>query len=260
MIKKNSKLSFEDTVEIMARRRNPESEITNKELEEMENAAEDNQKAARKYKEAEKIRQTLSNTRVPVHGNLRVEEKDNEALRFLGVNINSMSFWQRDNYKTDRPKFIVEKYGVDEAGLQEVCINWSELKASQTITSILRVKLEKNQVCCVTQRKGNKKYWPVPTRRDGNDTPGPTSGIRGGQRQRPHRYWKMVLVSGGRRAGSQNLRHNSICTMRKRGGWRSHSLQATGKVHPRKRPQNKYKSAVQEQPVASPQTVTGPGR
>ena len=85
-------MSFEDTVEIMARRRNPESEITNKELEEIENAAKDIQKAARGYKKAEKIRQTVSNTRVPVHGTLRVEGKDNEALRFLGVNINSRSF------------------------------------------------------------------------------------------------------------------------------------------------------------------------
>ena len=85
-------MSFEDTVEIMARRRNPEAEITNKELNEIENAAEDNRKAARGHNEAGKIRQTVSNTRVPVHGTLRVEEKDDKGLWFLGVNINSMSF------------------------------------------------------------------------------------------------------------------------------------------------------------------------
>ena len=39
-------MSFEDTIEIMNKRRNPESEITNKELEEIENVAEDQQKAA----------------------------------------------------------------------------------------------------------------------------------------------------------------------------------------------------------------------
>ena len=104
--------------------------------------AEDNKKAARNRRKEEQIRQTVSNTKVPVHGNLRVEEKDDEALRFLGVNINSMSFWQRDNYKADRLKFILEKYGVDAVGLQEVCINWSEFKASQTVASILRVKAE----------------------------------------------------------------------------------------------------------------------
>jgi hypothetical protein len=100
-------------------------------------------KAARNCEKEEQIRQTVSNTKVPVHGNLSVEKKDDEALRFLGVNINSMSFWQRDNYKADRLKFILEKYGVDAVGLQEVCINWSEFKASQTVASILRVKAEK---------------------------------------------------------------------------------------------------------------------
>ena len=73
--KTDSKLSFEDTVEIMARRRNPESEITNKGLEEIENAAEDNKQAVRNRKKEEKIRQTVSNTKVPVHGTLRVKKK-----------------------------------------------------------------------------------------------------------------------------------------------------------------------------------------
>ena len=50
----------------MERRRNPESEMTNKELEEIENAAEDNQKAAQAKKIKEKFRQTVANTKVPV--------------------------------------------------------------------------------------------------------------------------------------------------------------------------------------------------
>ena len=41
---------------IMTRRRNPESKITNKELEEIENAAEDNKKAARNRRKEEQIR------------------------------------------------------------------------------------------------------------------------------------------------------------------------------------------------------------
>ena len=49
-------------------------------------------KAAKNRKIEEKIRQTVSNTKVPAHGTLRVEEKNDEALRFLGVNIDSMSF------------------------------------------------------------------------------------------------------------------------------------------------------------------------
>ena len=54
-----------------------------------------------------------------------------------------MSFWLKDKYKAERLKFIFEKYGVDIAGLQGVCINWSEFKASQKIASIVRVKTEK---------------------------------------------------------------------------------------------------------------------
>ena len=80
-----------------------------------------------------------------MHGNLGVEVKDDEAIRVLGVNINSMPFWIKDNYKVERLKFIFEKYGVDIAGLEEVCINWSGFKASQTIASILRVKTEQTQ-------------------------------------------------------------------------------------------------------------------
>ena len=59
-------------VDIMERRRSPESEIKNKELEEIDDAAEENQKAARARKIEEKFGQTVANTKVPGHGNLRV--------------------------------------------------------------------------------------------------------------------------------------------------------------------------------------------
>ena len=75
-------MSFKDTLDTMERRRNPGSEITNKELEEIENAAEDNQKTARAKKSEEKTRQTVANTKVPVHGNLRVEVKDDRQSEF----------------------------------------------------------------------------------------------------------------------------------------------------------------------------------
>ena len=75
-------MSFKDTLDTMERRRNPGSEITNKELEEIENAAEDNQKTARAKKSEEKTRQTVANTKVPVYGNLRVEVKDDRQSEF----------------------------------------------------------------------------------------------------------------------------------------------------------------------------------
>ena len=85
-------MSLEDTLDITERRGNPGSEVTNKELEEIENSAKDNHKETRAKKSEEKIRQTVANTKVPVHGYLRVEIKDDEAIRVLGVNINIMSF------------------------------------------------------------------------------------------------------------------------------------------------------------------------
>jgi len=154
--KSNNKLSFEDTLNIMNRRKTPESEITNKELEEITNASEDQQTAAKGERKKIVYQTTVANTKVPIHGNLRVEDKDDEALRVLGVNINSMSFWLRDNYKADRLKFIFEKYGIDAAGLQEVCINWSEFKASQTLATILRSKTEKIRSVASHNKKETK--------------------------------------------------------------------------------------------------------
>ena len=92
-------------------------------------------------------KQTLTKMKVPLYGNLRVEGKEEEVVRVLGLNINSLSFWQKENYRAERLKFIFEKYGVNSVGLQEVCINWSDFKASQTLSSLLRAKAE--NICSV---------------------------------------------------------------------------------------------------------------
>ena len=126
----------------MNKRKNPESEITNNKLKEIKNANEDQQKSAWVEENQTAIRQTIINTKVPLHGNLRVEVEYEEVVRVLGVDVNSMSFWLKDNYKAKLLKYILEKYGVDIAGLQEVCINWSNFKSSQTLASILRVKVK----------------------------------------------------------------------------------------------------------------------
>ena len=77
-------------------------------------------------------------------------------IRVLGMNINRMSFWLKDNYKAERLKFTFGKYRVDIAGLQEVCINWSEFKVSQAIASILRVKTEKIRSVASHNERGIK--------------------------------------------------------------------------------------------------------
>ena len=93
----------------------------------------------------ENIRQSIANTKVPLNGNIRVEVKNEKAIRITGVNIDIMSFWLEGNYKAERPEFIFEKHRVDIAGLQEVCINWSDLRSSQTLASILSIKAKTNR-------------------------------------------------------------------------------------------------------------------
>ena len=85
-----------------------------------------------------------------MHGNLRVEEKDEEAIRVLDLNINTLSFWKKDNYKAEWLKFILKIYGVDTAGLEEVCINWCGFKAPQTLVLLLQAKAE--NICSVVSQ------------------------------------------------------------------------------------------------------------
>ena len=56
--------------------------------------------------------------------------------------MNIMSYWMNNNHKADRLKYVYDQYGINAAGLQEVCINWSALPTSKTIAQILRSKVE----------------------------------------------------------------------------------------------------------------------
>ena len=67
--KSNNKISFEDTLEIMNRRRNPQTEITSKELKEIENESDNLKRNADLEEEQAAYKQTVTNTRVPLHAN-----------------------------------------------------------------------------------------------------------------------------------------------------------------------------------------------
>ena len=77
----------------MNKRRNHQTEITNKELEEIEEEVVDLKRNTDLEKEQAAYKQTVTNTKVPLHGNLRVEETEEEVVRVLELNINSLSFW-----------------------------------------------------------------------------------------------------------------------------------------------------------------------
>ena len=98
----------------------------------------DERAAAEQLDKAEKAYVcTVSSTKVPIYGKLRIDGKDSEAIRCMSKNVNSMPYWLRDNYEAERLKFLLKQYNIGPAGFQEVCINWAALKPSQTMASLL---------------------------------------------------------------------------------------------------------------------------
>ena len=75
----------------MNKRRNPQTKIVDKELEEIEEKADNLRRNTDLEKKKAAYKQSVTNKKVSLHGNLRVDEKDKEAVRVLGLNINSLS-------------------------------------------------------------------------------------------------------------------------------------------------------------------------
>ena len=63
------------------------------------------------------------NIDVPIHGSWKANSKDENDLTFLSINVNSLTHWSQKNNKAERLKHIFEKYNIDSAALQEVCMN-----------------------------------------------------------------------------------------------------------------------------------------
>ena len=123
----------------MDRRCNKDQELTETELSDI---IDENKADTEASKQPLNPPVSVKATKVPIHGTLRVDRKDAEAIRFFSGNINGISFWLSKNYKAERLKFVFKQYGVDSCGLQKVCLNWSAFKSSQTIASLLRSNAE----------------------------------------------------------------------------------------------------------------------
>ena len=136
--KYNIKLSHEETLHVMNNRSRPHGEIQAAEVESIiaEAGLHGTRPESRSSEEA--YRQTVANTKVTSYGDLRVEAKSDDVVRFFSHNINSMTYWKKGNYKAERLKHLFKQYDVDSIGLQEVCINWSALKPSETLAALLR--------------------------------------------------------------------------------------------------------------------------
>ena len=150
--KSNNKLSYEESMAFIGQRQNKLEDITERELEDLEAYQEEGCAARSQDSDTKGFCESVQETKVPVYGTLSLPEKPDNALRFFGHNINSMSFWLKHNYKAERLKYLFEQYGIDTMGLQEVCINWIKFKSSQTLASLLRHGLRKSALLRLTSR------------------------------------------------------------------------------------------------------------
>ena len=88
----NNPLRYKDTIEILDSRHATSEDIpaeavkAHTDEQDERNATEQLDKAETEY-----VR-TISSTKVPVYGRLRIDEKDSEAVRLMSKNVNSMSF------------------------------------------------------------------------------------------------------------------------------------------------------------------------
>ena len=85
-----------------------------------------------------KERRTVMNTKVPTHGTWRKNEGEDEDVTVIGVNINILAYWSKESNKEARLRYVFQEYGVDSAGLQEVCVNWARGPQSKSLANSLR--------------------------------------------------------------------------------------------------------------------------
>ena len=55
-----------------------------------------------------------------------MNEREDGDVTFMGVNINSLSYRSKEGNKAAL-SYVFQQYGVDSAGLQEVCMNWAKV-------------------------------------------------------------------------------------------------------------------------------------
>ena len=134
----NNKLSHEETLHVMHNRSRPLEEIQATEVATIVEEAKQQGASNKPTSSEEAYRQTVATTKVLRHGDLKLEAKSDDVLRFFSHNINSMTYWKKGNYKAERLKYLFKQYDIDSIGLQEVCINWSALKPSETLAALLR--------------------------------------------------------------------------------------------------------------------------
>ena len=133
-----SKLSYTETIEMIDKRQRKFEEPSQMEVEDMIDNADAQVNEEEEREEEKEYQRSVAKDKSPIYGNLRVEHKPEDTMRFLSVNVNGLPFWWHDNPKANHLKFILKQYQIDGLGLQEPCINWSAFKSSRTLASLLR--------------------------------------------------------------------------------------------------------------------------
>ena len=134
-----SGLSYNQTKEIMEKRKRPLEEPSSFEVDEVLRTKAERAKAAKEIQEEKEYQKRVEKEKVPIHGDLRVNKKEAGTFRFLSININGLRFWLHRNFKAERLRFMLKVHRVDGLGLQEPCINWSAFnKTFKTLASLLR--------------------------------------------------------------------------------------------------------------------------
>ena len=131
-------LSYSATMDIMARRKRPLEEPSSHEVEELEHTATANAEVMEAAAEEIKYQAKSKEPKAPIHGDLRVNKKEDYTFRFLLININGLRFWLHKNFKAEKLRFMLKSHRIDAMGLQETCINWAAFKSSKTLASLLR--------------------------------------------------------------------------------------------------------------------------
>jgi hypothetical protein len=135
-------LTFEQTIEIM-NSRCPQKKITSEEFngpeyQHIRSRLDDVYESQQLDSEDEAVSQTVALTKVPLYGNLQPSQKQEDSIRLLSANINSVSYWRSGNVKVQRLRYLIGQYSLDCIGCQEVCINWAKHRPSETLAALIR--------------------------------------------------------------------------------------------------------------------------
>ena len=134
-------LLYEEVKGIMEARSRPNEEVSFREYEE---EMEEQMFSLSKAKDASLLSERayekkLEKLKVPIYGNLRrIEAKPDDCIHLMSVNVNGIAMTKRGNSKADRLRQLISQYQLDAVGIQEVCVNWGEYKASNTLAAVLR--------------------------------------------------------------------------------------------------------------------------